>query len=211
MRMKHVALAALALGLSGAPALAQEATQDTARDTARAAATRILDAIRLPTMADVLRSSGIPVEDVDSAIAGARKEDVPPGELAGIFEETARTVEETGPIDNFGAFVQDRLRAGLRGRDLAEAIRAEHARRGIGKGKKLESRGRGQGQGGAGRPDQTGRPDQAGGPDRGSSQMGEPPDSAGRKGPPMNRGQGGRPDSTPNSSRRRSGENGGQG
>ena len=38
-----------------------------------------------------------------------------------------------GPSDNFGAFVQARLAAGLRGRELAAAIKAEHAARGKGK------------------------------------------------------------------------------
>jgi hypothetical protein len=51
-------------------------------------------------------------------------------------------VKAGAPKENFGATVNALLARGLRGRELAAAIHAEHARRGIGQGK-----GKGQGQG----------------------------------------------------------------
>ena len=60
-------------------------------------------------------------------------------------------------MDNFGAFVQSRLDAGLRSRALAQAIRQEHSRRGIGK-----SRVRGQGPAPASERAQAGRGGQGG-------------------------------------------------
>jgi hypothetical protein len=47
-----------------------------------------------------------------------------------LFETENKAIREHGPVDNFGAFVQRRLDEGLRGRDLADAIRAEHAAHG---------------------------------------------------------------------------------
>jgi hypothetical protein len=109
----------------------------------------ILAAIQLPSAAQTLRDRGIPAVEVSVAVAGARNNDMDAGQLTVIFRQTAATMAEHGPIENFGAFVQRQLRAGLRGRELAEAIRAEHARRGIGRGKSVSGQGRGQ-QGGPG-------------------------------------------------------------
>ncbi|MHB1191878.1 MAG: hypothetical protein ACYC6F_02435 [Longimicrobiales bacterium] len=152
------------------------------------ASSGVLRSILLPAAAETLRQLGVPAREVEAAVMGARERRVPPQEAVGIFEETARTVEEHGPIDNFGAFIQERLGEGLRGQDLAAAIRAEHARRGIGKGKKLESPGQGRG-----RP---GGMDQPGG-------MGQP--GAGERGPgaaERGRGRGQRPDTIRDTIRR---------
>ncbi len=100
----------------------------------------ILQAIRLPATSDELRRQGVPEEEIRAVIVNARQKRLPPSETQVVLDETARTVQETGPIDNFGAFVQSQLDAGLRGRELAAAIHAEHARRGIGKGKRLEGK-----------------------------------------------------------------------
>lgn len=97
----------------------------------------ILEAILLPRVSDALRKEGVPEEDVRVAIQEAMRRRVPPAETKQVLDQTARSVRESGPIENFGAFVQSQLAAGLRGRELAAAIHAEHARRGIGKGKKL--------------------------------------------------------------------------
>lgn len=99
----------------------------------------ILEAIKLPRAADEAREEGVPEEDVRIAIEGAFKRGVPASETKEVMSESSRTVRENGPIDNFGAFVQAQLDRGLRGRELAAAIHTEHARRGIGKGKKLKS------------------------------------------------------------------------
>lgn len=207
MTIRRAVLILVALALVQHPAAAQE--EPTAQE--ETGSTAILEAIRLPEIAEGLRERGVPVEEIEAAMRGAREGDVPPGEMTGVLEETAESVDETGPIENFGAFVQDRLAAGLRGRDLAEAIRTEHARRGIGQGRMLESRGRGAG----GPPGQAGRdrmrPDSAMGPGGmgPGGMMGDSmADTAGRRGPPMGAGQrGGRPDSTP----RGQGQGGGQG
>ena len=129
-------------------------------------ATDLMRAILLPRVSEILRERGVPAEEVKVAIESARERGVPPSETAGIFEETIRVVEEQGPIENFGGFVQEQLEQGLRGRALADAIRAEHAARGIGPGQRLDSarpgRGRGPPEDGAGpgasgqRPDSTG-------------------------------------------------------
>ncbi len=97
----------------------------------------ILEAILLPRVSDELRKEGVPEEEVRVAIEEAMRKRVPPAETKQVLDQTAQSVRESGPIDNFGAFVQSQLAAGLRGRELAAAIHAEHARRGIGKGKKL--------------------------------------------------------------------------
>jgi hypothetical protein len=206
---KKVLVATLAAACwAGSPTAGQETQNDSLG---------ILQAIALPTIAGMLRDRGVPVEELETAIFGARGKGVPAGETAGVLEATALAVEANGPIENFGAFVQARLDAGLRGRELAQAIRAEHARRGIGKGSRLESRGPGQeGQGrpgAAGRGQDGARPDAAGrqgqgGPEVRDTSRGPDPegphaaDSAGRRGPPAALDQGSRrratvPDSTP--------------
>ena len=201
---------------------AAEQTQPTGEEAGEAMPS-ILRAIQLPNVAETLRERGVPVEQIEAAIEGARAQNLPPEEMATVFEETAETVDEHGPIEDFGGFVQQQLEAGLRGRDLAAAIRAEHARRGIGQGRALPPRGQGQ----RGRGDSVDRPGEGqGGPPgargRGSADTMRPgmmrdsmrgqgrmmadsaAEAAGRRGP---RGQrGGTPDSMPNR-----GQGGGEG
>lgn len=138
MTMKRVLVVGLAMAWAAAPAMGQEATQDSGD---------LLRAIMLPAVSEQLRRSGIAPEEVKAAVNGAKEKGVSAGAITEVLRETARSVEENGPIDNFGAFVQSQLDAGLRGRELAAAIHAEHARRGIGKGKSQESRGRGRARG----------------------------------------------------------------
>ena len=126
----------------------------------------VLRAIDLPRAAEELRRAGVPVEEVRTAIETARRRQMPAAEAEEVLAETSRAVEENGPIENFGAFVQAQLDSGLRGRDLAAAIRAEHQRMGIGRGRRLDrpgegGRGRNQGQG-QGRPEAGGRRDGSG-------------------------------------------------
>lgn len=177
---------------------AQEADQTTILE-------RVRRAIELPRVADEAREVGIPVEDVEAVLTEARRRRVPAAEATDVLEETNEMVREHGPIENFGAFVQSQLEAGLRGRDLAAAIRAEHERRGIGRGRRLpnsmppgagrqEDRMRGgppegRGPGGAGGPgaaaDTTGRrPAQPGRPAR--------PDTSGRRPAAADSARGGR-------------------
>lgn len=155
-----IGLAALTLAGAPAPARAQEPPPDT---------TDILRAILLPAITERLRERGVPTGEIEAVLMGARERGVPPAETSRVLDETVLAVEEHGPIDNFGAFVQERLRQGLRGQELAAAIRAEHQRRGIGRGNRIEAR--------DGRPGQGGRPGEAG-----ARTGGEPGPPAGGRG-----------------------------
>ncbi|MFO7892562.1 MAG: hypothetical protein R6U63_02410 [Longimicrobiales bacterium] len=193
MITKRMMLASLVLLWAAQPAPAQE----TAADSQAVAVAEILQAIQLPDVSEVLRERGVPMEEIEEMIDAARARGVTAGESTDVLEETAEAVEDTGPIENFGAFVQEQLQAGLRGRELAEAIRAEHRSRGIGQGNKLESR-RGQGQGPPGQrgrgergPDSAEGPGSRGGPDSAAQGRGN------RGGPPGERGRPPERDTTP--------------
>lgn len=150
--MKRTILACLTAVLASGTAVGQQTPQSRV----------ILQTISLPRVSEILREKGIPAEEVEEAVISARRRGLPPDETAVILEEAATSVDENGPIDNFGAFVQEQLDNGLRGRDLAAAIHAEHARRGIGKGRKLPGKGKDESgqlrERGPG-PDASGRPD----------------------------------------------------
>lgn len=145
----------------------------------------ILQAILLPRVSEILRERGVPVEEVESAIEGARRSGVAPSEATAVFQEAVVSVEQNGPIENFGGFVQQQLERGLRGRELADAIRAEHAARGIGRGQRLESARPGERRGG---PPGEARPGAGGGPgaeagdrrpnERGPGAAGQRPDTS---------------------------------
>ncbi|MCO4748249.1 MAG: hypothetical protein KC912_25875 [Proteobacteria bacterium] len=113
----------------------------------------ILDAIDLPSSAERARNAGIPTDQVREALGAAKDSGAKPEDSKAIFEEAAAAAEEHGPTDNFGAFVQERLGEGLRGQELAAAIRAEHQANG--KGRPAHA---GEGKG----PDEHGKPDHAG-------------------------------------------------
>jgi hypothetical protein len=95
---------------------------------------RLLRASKLPKNAQEVRDKGVPDAEVSKALKAAKDKKVPAGEMSDVTEEHSRAIDEHGPTDNFGAFVQGKLNEGLRGRELAAAIRAEHAARGKGKG-----------------------------------------------------------------------------
>jgi hypothetical protein len=97
--------------------------------------TRLLDASKLPVSAAGARAEGASNEEVSSVLDVLKREKVPPEQAREILDEERASRREHGPVDNFGGFVQSKLDAGLRGRELAEAIRAEHVARGKGKGK----------------------------------------------------------------------------
>jgi hypothetical protein len=101
--------------------------------TAQSILEQIQGALRLPTIATDARQSGVPDDQVTGVLEQIRRRRLPAGDASRVMDEELRAVREGGPTNNFGAFVQSRLDAGLRGRELAEAIRAEHARRGIGR------------------------------------------------------------------------------
>lgn len=99
---------------------------------------RVRAALELPSIVDsVRRRGGIPERDVRVVLDDARRRRIPAADTRDVLKQTDESIKEHGPVNNFGAFVQGRLAAGQRGQTLAQSIRAEHARRGIGKGKRV--------------------------------------------------------------------------
>jgi hypothetical protein len=95
---------------------------------------QILTAAQLPVVTTEARREGVPNSEIKDVLDVMVKEKIPAHEATAVID-TARAVRRKhGPVDNFGAFVQTQLASGKRGRELAAAIRAEHAKRGKGKG-----------------------------------------------------------------------------
>jgi len=138
--MKRLVLSGLCALLLGVPALAQTDGATAAQIDAevKSARERLMRAIRLPETSQEARRAGVPEEDLRNALRAGRERRLPADEMDVILTDEVDAVRENGPIDNFGAFVQARLAEGLRGRDLAAAIRAEHAAHGKGKGQLMK-------------------------------------------------------------------------
>jgi len=148
MNMKAMFSLMIMVPFIGLPLWAQEGGDQEARETVQeetvqeptGAATidegagKLLRAIRLPEAAEQAREEGVPAEEVKKVLEAARGRDLPAGETEAIMVEETRAVRDNGQIDNFGSFVKSKLDEGLRGRDLSDAIRAEHAARGKGRG-----------------------------------------------------------------------------
>ena len=126
----------------------------------------LLLAIRLPAATRDARALGVPDRDVREILASAREHRVRPGSITELFRIENESIRQHGPIDNFGAVVQQKLDAGLRGRDLARAIQAEHATRGKGAGAANSNRPADPGKSGAhGKPADPGKSGDYGKPD----------------------------------------------
>jgi hypothetical protein len=121
----HVRLFSLLLA---APALVGGQLEAQTPDWVR----RVLAAAELPTSADQVRKEGVPNSALEQVLGAMQAANVPAHEAHEVLDEERAAIREHGPVDNFGAFVQSKLEAGLRGRDLAAAIRAEHQLRGKG-------------------------------------------------------------------------------
>ncbi len=93
----------------------------------------ILWALRLPALVTEARQVGITEVALREVLGGLRNRGLSADEAALVVREEVDAVRAGGPKDNFGGFVQRQLDAGLRGRALADAIRAEHQARGIGR------------------------------------------------------------------------------
>ncbi len=93
----------------------------------------ILVATRLPVVADSARREGAGNQSIRDVLEAMSKSRIPAHEATVILDSARVAHRDHGPVDNFGAFVQSQLAEGKRGRELAAAIRAEHARRGKGK------------------------------------------------------------------------------
>ena len=147
----------------------------------------LIAAAQLPVIALEARNEGKPNNDIGSILEAVRRAGLPAREAAIILDTTRVLHREHGHADNFGAFVQSQLAAGKRGRDLAAAIRAEHARTGKGRG---NAAARGGDQGSRGRGDaaaargNAGRANAAAGRAAGSDTAGRGRGNRGR--PPVN-------------------------
>lgn len=137
-------------------------------DSAAVAALRRV--LALPQTTADARNAGVADSLIRIVLREARRRGVPAGDAQEAVEAETEAVRAGAPKDNFGAFVQEQLAAGLRGRDLAAAVRAEHARRGHGKPGAMDAEhdhgaaASGEGHGTGGKPDSAGRgrPDSAG-------------------------------------------------
>jgi hypothetical protein len=94
---------------------------------------QILAAAQLPVATSEARREGIGSAEIRAVLDGLRNSGVPAYEAIAVIDTSRAARREHGPVDNFGAFVQSQLAAGKRGRELAAAIRQEHARQGKGK------------------------------------------------------------------------------
>ena len=102
----------------------------------------IVEALRLPALVTEARRAGVEESAVRDVLDGLRRRGLPADEAALVLREEVDAVNAGEPKDNFGGFVQRQLAAGLRGRALAEAIRAEHRARGIGRPEGRHAQGR---------------------------------------------------------------------
>ena len=152
---------------------------------------QLLAASRLPLETAGARREGVSNAYIRDVLEAMRTARVPAHEAVAVID-TARAVHrEHGPIDNFGAFVQAQLASGKRGRDLAAAIRAEHARAGKGAGASATPGARGRSEAEERRDSARGRPQDAAGRGKAESpgrapKTREQPESRG-KGTPPNR------------------------
>lgn len=89
-------------------------------------------ALRLPSLVTEARQSGVANTSIRALLDEFRREGLRADEAARVVREEVDAVHAGGAKDNFGSFVHAQLSAGLRGRALAGAIRAEHEARGIG-------------------------------------------------------------------------------
>ena len=97
-------------------------------------------ALRLPSLVTEARQGGVANTSIRALLDEFRRAGLRADEAALVVREEVDAVNAGGAKDNFGSFVHAQLSAGLRGRALAGAIRAEHEARGIGQS------GRGKGQ-----------------------------------------------------------------
>ena len=99
---------------------------------------RIIGTLDLPVRAHEARQAGIGEPDLLGVLDATKKEKLNGQERAEVLKAGSDAVKESGNIDNFGAFVQEQLAAGKRGKELSDAIHAEHKARGKGKPDKAE-------------------------------------------------------------------------
>jgi hypothetical protein len=122
--MTFLALATLAA--LAAPVGAQQAPQ---QDSS------IWGILHLPQTVEEGRRAGVPAGTIWAVLDSLRRRGVPGPDAGQIVRDEVDAVKAGAPPENFGKYVNAQLARGLRGRELAAAIHAEHARRGIGQGR----------------------------------------------------------------------------
>lgn len=125
---------------------------------------RVRAAMELPVRTSDAREAGVPDQRVRTTVWDIFRSGVPADDASRIVDAEVRTVRAGGSSDNFGSYVRSQVESGLRGRELADAIHREHARRGMGKPGAARSR-RETEEPGSARDRRDGRPDDAGRPD----------------------------------------------
>jgi hypothetical protein len=115
---------------------------DEARAQDQAPAQGVQLALDLPIAARDLRRAGVPEPEVKIVLSSSRAKGLSAQEAGTLIRGAERDVKERGPVDNLGAFVQSKLDEGLRGKELAAAIHAEHEARGKGQGKGRDDHGK---------------------------------------------------------------------
>lgn len=147
--------------LAFAPSLtAQSATGAPQTRVPTAADSALLRALDLPRVMQRAREAGIPDSSIRGVMDRMRQRGIPAEDATAAVDLEVETVERGGDRANFGAFVRTQVEAGVRGRDLAAAIRAERGRRGMapeGRGGRPETAGPPAGRGG--RPNSSARPE----------------------------------------------------
>lgn len=93
----------------------------------------ILAALRLPALVNEARGAGVTEATLRSVLDALLRRGLPSEDAALVLREEIDAVHAGAKPSNFGGFVQAQLDAGFRGRGLADAIRAEHQRMGIGR------------------------------------------------------------------------------
>jgi hypothetical protein len=174
----RIGILVLATALAAAPVAAEDSPSIVS----------LMRSLRLPGATQEARHLGVHDRDIRDMFGIARENHFTAGDLTDVFEARNASIREYGPVDNFGAFVQAKHRQGLRGRDLAAAIRAEHAEHGMGKGHMNEYTGHSEGRGESGVSGNQGR--KPGNADKVGPKGGKP-DGAGKSGE-----RGGKPDAS---------------
>ncbi|MFW5879021.1 MAG: hypothetical protein ACOCVR_04300 [Myxococcota bacterium] len=87
-----------------------------------------IEAMELPVAAHRLREAGVSNEEMKIALTALRENRGVGGERASILsvrllKAELEVVRERGAMRGFGAFVRERIEAGLRGQELARAVR----------------------------------------------------------------------------------------
>ncbi len=137
MRTSYLAVALLIASAAGAQS-SRGAPQTRVPTVADSALMRALD---LPSMMQRARSAGIPDSTLRGIMDQMRRRGVPVGDALPAVELEVEAVEQGADKNNFGSFVRAQVESGLRGRELAAAIRAEHERRGMGPANRGQGRG----------------------------------------------------------------------